>query len=109
MAVTRVTLHIVYKKNRRRAITLLNKNTKLAHKAEGFVARHVYFAREDPLRGYSITTFKTRKDMEIFTANPERPPLVFKGKARRVYEKTKKGDILLFTHTESALYEEVIP
>ena len=109
MAVTRVTLHIVYKKNRRQALALLNKNTVLARKAKGFVARHVYFAKEDPLRGYSITTFKTRKDMETFSANPERPPLEFKGKARQVYEKTAKGSILLFTHTESAIYEEVTP
>ena len=109
MAITRLTLHIVCKKNRRRALALLNKNTELAREARGFVARHVYFAQDDPLRGYSITTFKTRKDMDAFSANPERPPLEFKGKARKVYERTRRGSVLLFTHTESALYEEVAP
>lgn len=109
MAVTRLTLHIIYEKNRRQAIALLNKNTVLARKAKGFVSRHVYFAKEDPLKGYSITTFRTRKDLEAFTANPERPPLEIRGPTREVHLKTTKGSVLLFKQTESSLYEEVVP
>ena len=107
MTVTRLTLHIVAKKNRKRALALLIRNTELARKAKGFVARQIFFSKKDALKGYSITTFKTLKDMETFSANPERPPLEIKGKARQVYEKIPAGNILLFSHTESDLYEEV--
>ena len=107
MTVTRITLHIVSKRNRRRAMALLHTNTVLARKAKGFVSRRVLFANDNALKGYSITTFETRKDMENFSANPDRPPLEFKGKDRQVYEKTAKGSILLFTHTQSDLYEDV--
>lgn len=109
MAVTRLTLHIVHEPNREQAIALLNENTVLARQAKGFVSRHVYFAKDNPLKGYSITTFSTREDLDAFSANPARPPLEMKGPAREVHLKTPAGDVLLFKQTESTLYEELLP
>lgn len=109
MAVTRLTLHIVHEPNRQQAIALLNENTVLARQAKGFISRHVYFAKDDPLKGYSITTFGTREELDAFTANPARPKLEMKGSTREVHLKTETGSILLFKQTESALYEELVP
>jgi len=103
--VTMITLHLIAKENREQAMALLKKNTALAKKAKGFVSRQVLFSVNDPLKGYSITTWKTREDMEAFRVNPERPSLVSEGK--KMYEKTPKGNVLLFTYTDTDIFELV--
>jgi heme-degrading monooxygenase HmoA len=101
--VTMITLHLVEKENRGQAMALLKKNTELAKRAKGFVSRQVVFSVNDSLKGYSITTWKTREDLEAFRVNPDRPPLVTEGK--RIYEKTPRGNVLLFTHTDTDIFE----
>jgi heme-degrading monooxygenase HmoA len=105
--VTMITLHMLSKDNRKQAMEILRKNTELAQKAKGFVSRQVFISANDPLKGYSITTWKTREDMENFRKNPERPPLMFEGEERRIYEKTSQGNILVYTHTENDTFELV--
>ena len=105
--VTMITLHMVAKENREQAMALLKKNTDLAKKAKGLISRQVFFAVDDPLKGYSITSWKSREDMEAFRLNPERPPLVYEGKEKRAYEKTPKGNVLLFTSTVTEIFELV--
>ena len=105
--VTMINLHIVNNENREQAMALLKENTDLAKKAKGFVSRQVFFSVKDPTKGYSITTWETREDMEAFRVNPERPPMVTEGEEKRVYEKTAKGNILLFTRTDPDIFELV--
>ncbi len=105
--VTMITLHLVAEENRERALAVLKKNTELGKKVKGFVSRHIFFSMNDPLKGYSITTWETREDLEAFRVNPERPTLVHEGKERRVYEKTSEGLALLFSHTDSDIFELV--
>ena len=105
--VTMINLHIVNKENLEEAMTLLKENTDLAKKAKGFVSRQVFFSLKDPTKGYSITTWETKEDMEAFRVNPERPPIVTEGEEKRVYAKTKKGKVLLFTQTDPDIFELV--
>jgi len=105
--ITMITLHIVNAENRKQAMALLKKNTELARKARGFISRDIFFAQGDPLKGYSVTTWKSRQDMKRFLKNPKRPPLVHEGPDRSVYEITKKGKVLLFTRTYSDIFEVV--
>lgn len=105
--VTMITLHLVNKENQERAMALLKKNTDLAAKAKGLVSRQVLFSQKNPLKGYSITTWKTKEDMEAFRTNPERPPITIEPEGGRVYEKTPEGDVLIFTHTDTEIYELV--
>ena len=103
--VTMINLHIVNKENLEQAMALLKKNTDLAKKAKGFVSRQVFFSVKDPTKGYSITTWETKEDMEAFSGNPERPPIITEGEEKRVYEKTAKGNVLLFTRTDPDIFE----
>ncbi len=103
--VTMITLHIVAEENKQQALALLKKNTELARKAKGFVARDILFSSKDPLKGYSITAWETREDMENFRLSPERPPLVYEGAETRVYEKTPAGLVLLFSRTDTDIFE----
>ena len=105
--VTMITLHMVNKEKQEQAMALLRKNTELAGKAKGLVSRQVLFSQKNSLKGYSITTWETREDMEAFRVNPERPPIVTEGEEGRVYEKTPEGKVLLFTHTDTDIYELV--
>ena len=105
--ITMVTLHIVNADAREQALVLLKKNTELARKAKGFVSRDILFAQTDPLKGYSITTWETREDMERFLKSPERPPLTHEGPDKTVYEITPQGRVLLFTRTYSDVFEVV--
>lgn len=105
--VTMINLHIVNKENLEEAMTLLKENTDLAKKAKGFVSRQIFFSLKDPTKGYSITTWETKEDMEAFRINPERPPIVTEGEEKRVYAKTKKGKVLLFTRTDPDIFELV--
>jgi heme-degrading monooxygenase HmoA len=105
--VTMITLHIVNGDARKQAMALLKKNTELARKAKGFVSRDIFFAQGDPLKGYSITTWKTRADMKRFLKSPERPPLEHEGPDKTVYEITPKGRVLLFTRTYSDVFDVV--
>ena len=104
---TQITLHIVAKENYDKAMDLLKVNTQLAKKAKGFVSREVFFDINDSLKGYSITSWKTKKDLEVFRDSPERPPLSIEGTDRSVYLLTKKAKVLLFTRTDSAVFKIV--
>lgn len=103
--ITRITLHIVYEPNKEHAFELLRINTELARKAKGFVAREVHFSTQNPLKGYSITSFELKAALEAFGASPERPKLEMRGPDRQVHEITPTGSRQLFSHTESELYE----
>lgn len=103
--VTMITLHVFAAETRDQGITLVTKNTELARKAPGFVSRDLYVSVNDPLKAYSITTWETREDLERFRRNPERPQLVTEGEEHRVYEKTANGLVLLFTSTDSDVFE----
>lgn len=105
--VTMITLHLVNKEKREQAMALLKKNTDLAAKAKGLISRQVLFSQKNPLKGYSITTWATKEDMEAFRINPERPPMVIEAEDGRVYEKTPGGNVLIFTHTDTEIYELV--
>ncbi len=105
--ITMITLHMLSEGNREQAMEVFKKNTELAQRAKGFVSRQVFISIDDPLKGYSITTWKTREDMENFRKNPERPSLISEGEERRMYEKTPQGDVLVFTHTASDKFELV--
>ena len=105
--VTMVTLHIVVEENREQAVALLKKNTELARKAKGFISRQILFSVNDPLKGYSITTWETREDLRTFASSPERPPLEYEGEERQVYEITSTGRVHIFSHTNSDIFEEV--
>ena len=105
--ITLVTLHIVNEENREQALWLLKENTRLARKAKGFVSRDILFSNKDPSKGYSITTWESEADMDRFLKSPERPPLEYEGEETRVYLKTPKGRVLLFTRTDSDRYELV--
>ncbi len=103
--ITRITLHIVNEANKEHAYELLRVNTELARKAKGFVSRDVLFSLQDPLKGYSITSFETKADLDAFTASPERPRLEMRGEDRQVHEITPTGSRMLFSHTQSDLFE----
>lgn len=103
--VTMITLHIINEEHREQAIALLKKNTELSRKAKGFISRDILFSVDDPLKGYSITTWETRENLENFRVSPERPPLHTEGEESRVYEKTPAGLVLLFTRTDSDIFE----
>jgi len=105
--VTMINLHMVNPAERERAIRLLKKNSELARKAKGFISRTIYFSVKNPLKGYSIATWKTREDMEAFLKSPDRPALVTEGDEKRVYEKTPDGNVLLFTSTDPDVFEVV--
>ncbi len=105
--VTMITLHMVNKEKVEQAMALLEKNTELAAKAKGLVSRQVLFSRKDPLKGYSITTWETKEDMEAFRLNPERPPILTDPEGGAVYEKTPQGNVLLFTSTDTDIYDLV--
>lgn len=105
--VTMINLHMVNPEQRERAIRLLKKNTELARRAKGFISREIYFSAKNPLKGYSIATWKTREDMEAFLKSPGRPALVTEGAEKRVYEKTPDGNVLLFTSTDPDVFELV--
>jgi len=59
--VTMINLHMVNPEQRERAIRLLKKNTELARKGQGLRVPEIYFSAKDPLKGYSIATWKTRR------------------------------------------------
>jgi antibiotic biosynthesis monooxygenase (ABM) superfamily enzyme len=105
--VTMITLHLVNKEKREQAMALLKKNTELAAKAKGLILRQVLFSQKNPLKGYSITAWETKENMEAFLISPERPPLVTEVEEGRVYEKTPEGNVLLFTYTDTEIYELV--
>ena len=101
--VTMITLHLLAADNFDQAIALLEINTHLSRKAKGFISRNIYFSTKDRLKGYSVTTWETREDCDNFAASPERPPLEADGDL--VYEITDNGPVLLFTYTDSDIFE----
>lgn len=103
--VTMITLHYISQENRKEAMELLKKNTDLATKAKGLVSRQVFISEKDPLKGYSVTCWETREDMEAFRLNPERPKMMYEGDEKRIYIQSDKGKILLFTKTDTDIYE----
>jgi heme-degrading monooxygenase HmoA len=100
-----ITLHMLSEENREQAKWVLTRNTELARKAKGFISRNIYFCIDDPLKGYSITQWESREDQENFKRNPERPPLKAEGKGGAIYLQTDDGPVLVFTSTDSHLYE----
>ena len=105
--VTMITLHMLEKENREQAIGILTKNTELSRTAQGFISREIFFALDDPLKGYSITTWATREDLENFRANPERPPLKREGDDGAISLITSDGPLLVFTHTNTDVFERL--
>ena len=101
--VTMITLHLLAQENFDQAIALLKINTELSRKAKGFISRNIYFSSKNHLKGYSVTTWETREDCDNFAASPERPPLNAEGDL--VYEITDNGPVLLFTYTDSDVFE----
>ncbi len=103
--ITLITLHMLSRGNYGQAMGVLTKNTELARKAKGFVSRRVLIDVEDRLKGYSITTWESREDMDAFLKSPERPTLEFEGEEMKVYEKTSSGRVLVFTHVDTGIFK----
>lgn len=103
--ITMITLHMLSEENRDKAQWVLTKNTELARKAKGFISRNIYFCIDDSLKGYSITKWETREDLENFRRNPERPPLKSEVSGGSIHLQTEDGPVLVFTSTDSNLYE----
>ena len=105
--VTMITLHLLVKENREQAIGVLTKNTELSRKAPGFISREIFFALDAPLKGYSVTTWNTREDLENFRASPERPPLKREGNNGAINLLTSDGPLLVFSHTNTDIFEKL--
>ena len=103
--VTMITLHRLSRENRDQAMYVLTKNTELSRKAKGFVSREVFFSTDDPLKGYSITTWDSREALENFRTHPERPPL--QGEGGAIHALTPDGPVLVFTHVDSDVFESL--
>jgi heme-degrading monooxygenase HmoA len=103
--VTMITLHMLSEQNREKAVWVLTTNTELARKAKGFISRNIYFCVDDPLKGYSITTWESRKDLENFKQNPDRPPLKSVVKGGAINLETDDGPVLMFTSTDTDIFE----
>ncbi len=99
--VTLITLHMLSPDDYDQSMGVLTKNTELACKAPGFITRKVLIDVNDKLKGYSMTSWETQKNMDDFLASPERPPLEFEGEEKRVYEITPSGRIMVFSLTNS--------
>ncbi len=104
---TQITLHMVNEKNYNEAMELLKVNTQIAKKVKGFVSRQVYFDVNNPLKGYSLTSWETREDLEAFRGNPDRPALSIEGPDDSVYLITDNDRLLLFPYTDSGVFEIV--
>ena len=103
--VTMITLHYLAKENREQAMELLKKNTELAENAKGLISRQVFISINDPLKGYSVTSWETMEDLESFRHNPERPKMEYEGDEKRIYGRGPQGRVLLFTQTDTDIYE----
>ncbi len=103
--VTMITLHLLGEDNFEQAMYVLTKNTELSRQAKGFVSRDVFFCVDDRLKGYSITTWETREDLENFRTHPERPPLKGEGGDGAIHLVTDDGPVIVFTYTDSNVYE----
>lgn len=103
--ITMITLHYLSKENRKEAMELLKRNTELAEKAKGLISRQVFISENDPLKGYSVTSWETREDMEAFRRNPDRPKMRYEGEEKRIYGESPHGDIVIFTKTDTDIYE----
>lgn len=103
--VTMITMHMLSEQNREKAVWVLTTNTELARKAKGFVSRNIYFCVDDPLKGYSITTWESREDLENFKKNPARPPLKSEVKGGAIHLQTDTGPVLMFTSTDTDIFE----
>ena len=102
-----ITLHMLSEEHRELAMGVLTKNTELSRKAKGFISREIFFANNDRLKGYSITTWETREDLENFRANPQRPPLKGTGENGAINLLTPDGPVLVFTHTNSDVFDRL--
>ena len=105
--VTMITLHILSAENREHGMYVLTKNMELTRKAKGYVSRSTYFSVDDPLKGYSVTTWETREDLENFRVSPLRPPLGGEGEGGAVDLITPDGPVLAFTLVDSGVFEEL--
>ena len=103
--VTMITMHMLSEQNREKAQWVLTTNTELARRAKGFISRNIYFCVDDPLKGYSITTWETRDDLENFKVSPERPPLKSDVKGGPIHLQTEDGAVLVFTSTDTDIFE----
>ena len=103
--VTMITLHMLAEDNFEQAMYVLTKNTELSREAKGFVSRNVFFCVDDRLKGYSITTWESREDLESFRISPQRPPLQGEGGDGAIQLITDDGPVLVFTYTDSNVYE----
>jgi|GEM_PF-2802856 len=103
--VTMITMHMLSKENFDKAKWVLTTNTELSRRAKGFLSRNIYFCLDDPLKGYSITTWETREDLENFKVSPERPPLESEVKGGPIHLQTESGPVLVFTSTDTDIFE----
>ncbi len=103
--VTMITLHMLSAENREQALGVLTKNTELSRKAKGFISRNIYFCVDDPLKGYSITTWESREDLENFKVSPARPTLKEESKGGPMHVETAAGPVLVFTSTDTSVFE----
>jgi heme-degrading monooxygenase HmoA len=104
--ITVVVLHVIAKENRAQAEFLIERNTNDSKRAEGFVSRRILFSVEDPLRCYSVTSWRSRKDLENFRTRPNRPVLEIEGAERRIYQQPPSGRQLLFTESSTEICTE---
>ncbi len=105
--VTMITLHILVQENRDEAVGVLTKNTELSRKAKGFVSREIFFALDDPLKGYSVSTWETSEDLENFRLSPDRPPLKREGDNGAISLVKPDGLLPIFTHTTTDIFERL--
>jgi heme-degrading monooxygenase HmoA len=104
--ITIVVLHVIAEENRDAALALIERNGADARKFPGFVSRRMLFSRDDPLRCYSVTSWRSWEDVERFRTRTDRPPLDIEGEERRIYEWSPAGRILLFTRSATEICDE---
>ena len=101
---TQISLHMFHEKNYQQGLDILRVNTPIASKQKGFVSRQVYVGIDKPLKGYSIATWETMKDLEGYRTVPGRPEIV-RGDDGMSYEKTTTGLVPVFPLVESGVFQ----
>jgi len=104
--ITVVVLHVIADENRAQAEALIKRNSEDSKHAQGFVSRRILYSVADPLRCYSVTSWRTRAELESFRTRPDRPAVEIEGDERRIYELTPGGRRLLFTESTTETCEE---
>ena len=101
---TQISLHMFDEKNYEQGLNVLRVNTPIASKQKGFVSRQVYVGIEKPLKGYSVATWETTKDLEYYRTVPGRPEIVHSNDGMN-YLKTSTGLLPVFPHVESGVFQ----